>query len=143
MRAEALTGVVEPGKYILYISMTKKFLSVVGIVFIIVGLLGFFNDPVLGLFEVDTMHNIIHLLSGILALIFASQGDGPARMFAKVFGAVYALVAIIGFVQGDTVLGIITINTADNYLHVLLALLFFLIGFSGSSSPAIPVMQKM
>jgi hypothetical protein len=63
-------------------------------------------------------------------------------MFAKVFGIVYALVAIVGFVQGDTVLSIISVNGADNVLHVVLAIVFLWLGFSkGSSSSSSMPMQ--
>lgn len=115
--------------------MSNKLLTVLGVVFVLVGLVGFFNHPVFGLFEVDTMHNIVHLLSGILAVIVASKGEGPSRRFAKVFGAAYLVVAIIGFIQGNTVLGIISINAADNYLHTLLAIILLAVGFAGNKTP--------
>jgi hypothetical protein len=121
--------------------MTQKVLTVLGVILILVGILGFFNDPVLGIFEVDAVHNIIHLATGILAVIFA-RNSGQAMMFAKVFGIVYALVAIVGFVQGDTVLSIISVNGADNVLHVVLAIVFLWLGFSkGSSSSSSMPMQ--
>jgi hypothetical protein len=122
--------------------MTNKILMTLGVVLILVGILGFFNDPILGIFEVDTLHNIIHLASGILAVIFARNAS-QAMMFGKVFGIVYALVAIIGFVQSDTVLNLITVNMADNVLHVVLAIVFLWIGFSkgGSSSSSSMPMQ--
>jgi hypothetical protein len=124
--------------------MAKKLLSVFGVILLLVGIIGFFNDPVFGVFEVDTMHNIVHLLTGILALIFAAQGEGPARTFSKVFGIIYLIVTVVGFVQGDTVLGIISVNGADNYLHILLTIVFLAIGFAGSSSSApAPMQNKM
>jgi hypothetical protein len=108
--------------------MAKTLMYVLGAVFIVIGLLGFVNDPVIGLFEVDALHNIVHLASGILALVFASRGEGPARSYALVLGIIYALVTIIGFVQGDSVLGIITVNGADNVLHLLLAIVLLAVG---------------
>lgn len=114
--------------------MAKKLLSVFGVILLLVGIIGFFNDPIFGVFEVDTMHNIVHLLTGILALIFAGKGEGPAKTFSKVFGIIYLIVTVVGFVQGDSVLGIISVNSADNYLHVLLTIVFLAIGFSGGST---------
>ncbi len=114
--------------------MAKQIMMIAGVVFIILGLLGFFNDPILGIFEVNALHNIIHLASGILALIFASQGESQARTFAMVLGIVYALVTILGFLQGDSILGLVESNSADNYLHLVLAVVFLYVGFSKPAS---------
>jgi hypothetical protein len=109
---------------------------ILGVVFVVVGVLGFFNDPVLGIFEVDAVHNIVHLLSGVVALAMASMGESSAKLFGKVFGLVYLLVTVLGFVMGtdEKLLGLMQLNNADNYLHVLLALVLLWAGFSKSSS---------
>jgi hypothetical protein len=117
--------------------MAKTIVMVLGVVFVVVGVLGFFSDPVLGMFEVDMVHNVVHLLSGIVALAMASMGESSAKTFAKVFGLVYLLVTILGFVMGDgKLLGLMEINGADNFLHVLLALVLLYVGFSKSGSSA-------
>lgn len=119
--------------------MIKTALYVLGAVFILVGLLGFFNNPILGLFAVNTLHNLIHLVSGILCFVFAGMGDSKARAFAKTFGAVYLLVAILGFVLPDLMSKLLAINMMDNVLHVLLAIVFLALGLmkpSTSSSPS-------
>jgi hypothetical protein len=109
--------------------MAKTIMYIAGAVFIVLGLLGFVNDPILGIFDVDTMHNIVHLASGILALIFASQGESQARMFALVLGIVYALVTVLGFMTGEgKILGLVSVNGADNYLHLLLTVVFLFVG---------------
>jgi hypothetical protein len=118
--------------------MTKNIMYVLGIVLILVGLLGFFNNPVLGIFATDALHNIVHLASGLLAVILASRGEDQARKAALVLGIVYALVTILGFLSsGDKILGLITYNGADNYLHLLLAVVFLIFGLKkgGSSAP--------
>lgn len=113
---------------------------VAGVVFIVLGLLGFVSDPLLGIFEVDMVHNLVHLASGILALIFASQGEAQARRFALILGVVYALVTVLGFLMGDgKLLGLMEVNGADNILHLLLAVVFLIVGLkkpanSGSMS---------
>ena len=112
--------------------MAKSVVTLISAVLVLVGVLGFFNDPVLGIFEVDTVHNVIHLGSGLVGLIMASQG--MAATFAKAFGAIYGLVAILGFMQhsgtGTTkLLNLIEINHADNYLHVLLTVVLLAVGF--------------
>jgi len=113
--------------------MTKNALYVLGAVFIIIGLLGFVNHPVLGIFEVNTLHNLIHLVSGILALVFAGMAESQAKTFAVVLGVVYALVTILGFLFSGNVLGLIHANLADNLLHLVLAVVLLAVGLSGRS----------
>ena len=106
---------------------TKTVAYVFGAVFTAVGILGFVpaltpNGNLLGLFHVGTLHNIIHLASGLVALGLASMGGAYAKKYLIGFGAVYGLVAVVGLVQGHTVLGLIDVNAADNILHIVLAL---------------------
>jgi hypothetical protein len=122
--------------------MTKNVLYVLGAVFVIIGLLGFVNHPVLGIFEVNTLHNLIHLASGILALIFAGMAESQAKTFAVVLGVVYALVTLLGFLLGGNVLGLIHVNMADNLLHLVLTVVLLATGLGGrsASAPAGPAM---
>ena len=114
--------------------MIKKLAIVFGVVFVAIGVLGFIpgvttaDGKLLGIFQVSTLHNIIHLLSGIAALIAASDAV-YSRLYFRVFGVVYALVAIIGWLQGNTVLGLIDVNFADNILHTVLAIAISAIGY--------------
>lgn len=114
---------------------TKTVALVFGVVFTAVGVLGFVpaltpDDKLLGLFQVDTLHNIIHLASGLVALALASMGGAYAKKYLIGFGAVYALVAVVGIVQGDTVLGLIGVNLEDNILHIVLAVGLLASGFT-------------
>lgn len=113
--------------------MITKTVKLLGAVFILIGILGFVpaltpNGLLLNIFAVDTVHNIVHLLSGILALAFAARGTHMAQMFSKVFGIVYGLVAIIGLTS-PTILGLFVVNGADNVLHIVLAVVFLVLGF--------------
>lgn len=112
-------------------SMVKTVSWVLGIVLIAVGILGFVNDPVLGIFEVDTVHNIVHLLSGILAIAAAASGASYARLYLIIFGIVYGIVTVVGFVNAGDILGLFTVNQADNYLHTAIALVCLAVGFGG------------
>jgi hypothetical protein len=113
---------------------------VIGIVFILVGILGFIQNPILGLFAVNTAHNLVHLISGafILAGVY-SFGSGTAL---KVVGVIYAIVAILGFVMPGTdgmMLGFIMMNPADHWLHVALAVVLLLAGFALPDESGAPV----
>jgi hypothetical protein len=106
--------------------MLKTLSLTFGAVFLLIGLLGLVpaatpDDKLLGLFMVDGTHNVIHILSGILGLAAGSTSEKHSRLYLVGFGAVYALVTVIGFAQGDTVLGLFHVNAADNFLHLVLA----------------------
>jgi hypothetical protein len=78
------------------------------------------GDSFLG-FEVNGWHNIVHLLSGLL-LLSAFRKRTAAKTVALAFGIVYGLVALIGLIDGNDVLGLIPVNPADNILHIALSL---------------------
>lgn len=105
---------------------------VFGVVFILVGVLGFIPNPLIGpegIFAVNTTHNVIHLVSGALLLagVYTQLG---ASMALKIVGIVYAIVAILGFVMpGDMMLGMVAMNEADRWLHVVLAVVLLAAGF--------------
>lgn len=115
--------------------MVKKLALYFGIVLTAVGILGFVpgitdvSGMLLGIFEVDAMHNIVHIATGIIGILVGTMWASHARLYFKVFGVVYGLVTILGFVQGDNVLGLIMVNMADNVLHVLITAFALWVGF--------------
>lgn len=123
--------------------MIRKAAYAFSAVFILVGILGFVpgitttnSDGMkllLGIFMVGGVHNAIHLLSGVFAFLGARSSESYASLYFKVFGVVYGLVTIIGFAQGNTVLGIIDVNLADNILHLVIAVAALYLGFAVSA----------
>ncbi len=114
--------------------MAKNTVLVLGIILTLVGIWGFFaQGSVLG-FAVDTTHNVIHLVTGLLGIWYGTRNESQAKMYAKVFGVIYGLVTIIGFVQSDTVLNLFGVNVADNILHLILAVIWLWLGFAGGKS---------
>jgi len=112
--------------------MTARIAAIVlGIVFVLVGLLGFFNNPVLGMFLVNPAHNLVHIISGVVLLAGAYSSLGSS-LALKIIGIVYAIIAIIGFfmVSADgMLLGFIAMNEGDKWLHVVLAVVILAAGF--------------
>lgn len=105
--------------------MVSLFVFVFGVIFVLVGLLGFVMNPVLGLFEVNTLHNFVHILSGAILIFGSMYGVKYAKRSALTVGFIYGLVTVLGFVMlgfgtdGMTeLLGLIHINGIDNYLHL-------------------------
>ena len=114
---------------------------VFGAVFLLVGILGFFpaaapNEMLLGIFHVNAAHNAVHLLSGAVAIACGIAGPGVARLYFRIFGIVYGLVALLGFIQGNTLLlGLISNNMPDAWLHVAIALVSLALGFLVPAEP--------
>jgi hypothetical protein len=114
-------------------SPASLYAGLIGGVLLLVGILGFFYsasfgapgevDAVLGVFDVNAWHNIVHILSGALGLLAFRAGPDASRLFALAFGLIYLVVAIWGLILGDqeSILGFLPVNTEDNILHVILA----------------------
>ena len=127
--------------------MVKTMGMLFGIVFLAVGILGFVpgvSNPgpdgmpmLLGIFMVNTVHSIVHIASGAVFLFASMAGAAGARLWFKIFGIVYALVAVMGFVVGDgMIFNLISNNKADTWLHVVLAAAMLLIGFAAPKQSA-------
>jgi hypothetical protein len=120
--------------------MAKTICKLLGLVFILVGIVGFFSPGLLGA-HLSTTHNLVHIVSGLIALYFGFAATlGAARGFCLIFGAVYLLLGIVGFLMGtgdDRMFAINAVNlmlgTRDHIIHILLGVLF-LIGALGTKS---------
>ena len=107
-------------------SINSTVAAVFGAVYTLVGIAGFFvsdnvvskEDSLLLGFQVNHLHNIVHLLIG-LALLGASRRHDTARGANLGIGATYLLLGILGPFINDTAVDIIALNSADNVLHVL------------------------
>jgi hypothetical protein len=115
--------------------MLKPAAIIFGIFFLVAGIGGFVsalapNGMLFGIFMVGPVHNCIHLASGVAALLCAFAGAGAARKYFQIFGVVYLLVAVIGFVYGNTpLLGMVEHNKADIGLHLVIAAASLYLGF--------------
>ena len=115
--------------------MLKKIGLAFGVIFVLVGLAGYVpaltpDGKLLGMFAVNGPHNLVHLATGVIALAIALGSPANLSPFFKVFGVVYALVAVLGFFSGDQpLLGLIAHNTANLWLHVVIAAVSLWIGF--------------
>jgi hypothetical protein len=110
----------------------KFFAALFGVGFIAIGVMGYMPDYVqygnlFGYFEVDDVHNIIHITSGVVALLCAFSGF-LSRLYFQVFGLLYGIVTILGFLfAGD--LFIMHVNMADNILHLVISVVALFLGF--------------
>lgn len=114
-------------------SPTQTFALVFGAVYVLVGLLGFVMDPILGIFQVNLLHNIVHLAIGG-ALLFASKDHATAKTVSLIVGVAYLLVAVLGFVATDFMEDLLDINGADNILHLVSGAAAVYFGTAGAES---------
>jgi hypothetical protein len=116
--------------------MLKRIAVAFGFVFLLVGVLGFVpgitrDGHLLGIFHVNPAHNFVHLLTGAAAIACGLTSAHAAQLFFRIFGIVYGLVAVLGFVAGDQpLLGIIANNRADAWLHTGIAAVSLFLGFA-------------
>ena len=117
--------------------MAKTIAKILGVVFVLVGLLGFIMPNLLGA-HLSTTHNLVHLISGAVALYFGFAGTlSAAKLFCIIFGIVYALLGVCGFLLGvgpdrmfEALAGLgLHLGTMDHIIHILLGLLFLIGGF--------------
>lgn len=117
----------------------QKAAAAVGIVFLLVGVLGFVpgittdydtmsfasqssEATLLGLFQVSVLHNLVHLLFGVAGLALARTISG-ARRYLVVGGIIYLVLFLYGLVVSqDSAANFVPVNTADDVLHLVLGL---------------------
>ena len=116
--------------------MLSNIAKAFGAVLLVVGLLGFVpaltpDGNLLGIFHVNAVHNVIHILSGLVALGAGFSGYRASKMYFQVFGVVYGLVAVLGVFYGDNaILGLVAHNYADLVLHIVIAATALTLGFA-------------
>lgn len=120
---------------------TRYFALILGIIYTLVGLLGFIpgllSEPaavegdlavdalsgyLLGLFPVNILHTLVHLLVGILGII-AYRSFDASRTYSRAIAVLFAILAIMGLIPGlNTTFGLIPLFSHDIWLHALTAL---------------------
>ncbi len=115
--------------------------TIFGAVYILVGLLGFAvtggvgflateGGLLLGIFMVNPLHNIAHLLIGAALLIAGIVSARAAKTVNIVIGATYLLLGIVGFFLVGTALNILALNTFDHFLHLASAIVLLGVGLA-------------
>ena len=109
--------------------MAKTVCKILGVVFLLVGVLGFAKSDLLGA-HLSPVHNVVHLVSGVIALYFGFAGTlSGAKAFSLVFGVVYLALGILGLALGTGgermwVVGPLHLGQADHGIHILLGVIF-------------------
>jgi uncharacterized membrane protein len=109
--------------------MAKTVCKILGVVFLIVGVCGFVAPNLLGA-HLTPAHNMVHIVSGVIALYFGFAGSlSGARGFCLVFGIVYLALGIFGMVLGVDPgkmwhVGPLMLGSADHGIHLVLGAIF-------------------
>ena len=133
--------------------MIRTFAGVFGAIYLIVGILGFVpglvqpahhapalavesnHGMLLGLFPVNLLHNVVHLLIGVWGLA-ASSNLPAARWYGRALAVFYGLLAVLGlFPATHTLFGLVPIHGHDVWLHAVSALVAGYFGFVAAPEP--------
>ena len=124
--------------------MITKTTTFGGAFLVVVGLLGFVVPRFMGM-HLSALHNVLLLLSGAVAIYFGMKATpAAARTFCIVFGALYGLLGLAGFVAGGqdytfTIIpGALVLGTMDHLVHLILGAIFLSVGWGWQTVTATP-----
>lgn len=109
--------------------MAKTVCKILGVVFLLLGVAGFANQGLLGA-HLSPPHNVVHIVSGVIALYFGFAGSlSGARAFALVFGVLYLGLGACGLALGAPgehmwSIGPLHLGQVDHIIHSLLGVIF-------------------
>ena len=120
--------------------IARGWITLVGISLLAVGLLGFVTNPLVGqpdaVFPTGNLHNVVHVVTGLLALFIAFGLKGEAQINGVIgFGVLYGVV-FVACIVSPTLFGLFDtpVNVADHLLHAGVALISVAIGLLARSS---------
>ena len=132
---------------------TRQFALVLGLGFIVAGVAGFFPTPAephpdltqtqgfghaLGILPVNTLHNIVHLLFGVMGILASRGMLMSARGYAQFVAIAYGLLVVLGLLPAtQTTFGLIPIYGADVWLHAIIAAAAAYFGFVARDAVAV------
>jgi len=120
-------------------TLAQRVALIFGVVFILVAVLGFITHGgtamgvagggmILGMFAVNLLHNVVHLLFGVWGVLSARTA-AAARTYCRIGGIIYIVLAVLGFVA-PTTFGLIPIGGNDIWLHAVLGIVLAGVGFT-------------
>jgi hypothetical protein len=103
-----------------------------GAVYLLVGIIGFFvtgfddfagneqHEMLIGLFMINPLHNIAHILVGVLGLLLGRTLAG-ARTYGWLLAGLYAVLFVYGLIAVGESWDFLNVNAGDNVLHIATA----------------------
>lgn len=125
---------------------TRYFALVLGIIYLLVGVMGLIpglvqpaatgatvdvlNGNLLGIFPVNIVHTLVHLVIGLWGII-AYRSYDSSRTFSRVVGVLFIILFIMGLIPGlNTLFGLAPLNGADIWLHLVTGVLGLYFGLT-------------
>jgi hypothetical protein len=116
-------------------NLARTYAIVFGVVYTLVGLIGFTVSTTLAtatliVFPVNVVHNIVHLLIGLIGI--GAFFSGRAVPYCRGMAVLFAILTVAGFLP-QPLLGIVPLGGFDIPLHAATAILAGLAGWLYSS----------
>ena len=110
----------------------KTYALIIGIILTVIGIWGFFTQSILGLFSVNAVHSILHLIGGLIGLYVGIKGEGPT--YNIVIGWVGIVLGILGFVPvvKELLATLLMVNTGGNILHLAIGVVSLIVYYAAS-----------
>ena len=125
-------------------SLNQLVATAFGGIYVLVGILGFFvhsngfaatsGGKLLGIFEVNPLHNVAHLLIGAVLIAAGRAGHAAARATNTAIGGAYLLLGVLGLFILGTKANILALTAADNGLHFASALALLAVGVAADKA---------
>jgi hypothetical protein len=113
--------------------MARLVAAVFGAVYIVAGLAGFvLETPLFGLFDVNTLHNLVHIVLGAI-LLYGAMSTPAAVMTTRGVGALLVVLGILGIPFPDG-FGLVPLGGNDIWLHLASGAILLVAGFLGTES---------
>ena len=112
--------------------MAKTTAWVFGVIFIIAGIWGFFAAPAVGFIAAGWLSSLVHVVVGIVLLAVANKPSAAGAL--KTVGIIYVIFAILGFIQGSSVLWTSAFPTdmVTNWFYLIVGIVVAALGFSAA-----------
>jgi Domain of unknown function (DUF4383) len=118
--------------------LARTVAAVFGAIYLLVGIVGFvLESPLLGLFEVNALHNIVHILLGAI-LLYGSMSYSAAIQTTRGVGIVLLLLGVLGFLSSDG-FGLVPLGGNDIWLHLATGAILLATGFMATDEAAATV----
>lgn len=110
-----------------------------GAIFLVLGMVGFrvsgghhaigsTGGHLIGLFQVNLLHNVVHMTIGVLMIVAAVAGTRSAKVVDMLVGVIYLATGVLGLFAAGTSLNVLALNGADTALHLAIGALMLAIG---------------
>lgn len=113
-------------------SLSRIGALLLGLVVILFGIFGFFeyftpNGFLFGVFQVNLIHNLIHVISGLIGIIAAIPNYRRyAAWYILEMGVIYGIITIVGFLLNGDLFELVYFNLNDNLLHAGITIVAFI-----------------